>query len=309
MKDKKKILKTIGFILLTIILLGLIFFAVDYSRVKNQKTPIFCIKTDEVNDGGTTEYLGLGYKIIDYNKLNGYDKIHIGSLSMKYDDILTGELALTEEDTYRTSFTRTYLVIDQLKSVDETGEYGYLIVNQFQRNNPTVVKVKLDLLSNLKFNENYEFTFYGEYDSNKNYDTIEGIFNSFDILSIKETDKIGLDQLQENPEANNTIIVKVYKTEEYDNTLGIFLKDITNGTDIDIIMSVLKNKEAFEGTLDILPSDYHLQIINNNRAEDLWFLWIDEDSSTAMLMNSKEPSTGYKVSATDTENLKKLIGI
>jgi hypothetical protein len=281
---------------------------VDYNRVINQETPIFCIKINEANDGGTTEYLGLGYKVIDYHKLNGYDKIHIGSLSMKYDDLLTGELAVTEKNTYNTSFTRTYLVIDQLKSVDETGEYGYLKLNQFQVNNPKVVKIKLDLLGNLRFNESYEFTFYGEYNSNQNYDTIEDIFNSFDLVSIKATNKIGLDQVQENPEANNTI-VKIYKTEEYDNTLGIFLKDITDTKDVDRIISAIKNKKVRPGMLDILPSNYHLQIVNNNGVEDLWFLWLTKDSSTAMLINSEESSTGYMVNTTDTENLKKLIGI
>ena len=38
--------------------LGIIFFAIDYNRAKNNEQPMFCIQIDEVNDGGTKIYLG-----------------------------------------------------------------------------------------------------------------------------------------------------------------------------------------------------------------------------------------------------------
>ncbi len=37
-------------------------------------------------DGGTVEYLGLGYKVIDFNTISGYDDIKIGTWTMKYSD-------------------------------------------------------------------------------------------------------------------------------------------------------------------------------------------------------------------------------
>lgn len=82
----KKGIKVLLIILGAIIILGLIFFAVDYSRVQRQETPIFCINYATANDGGTNEYLGLGYKVIDFNRVNGYDEMKIGSWLMKYED-------------------------------------------------------------------------------------------------------------------------------------------------------------------------------------------------------------------------------
>ena len=82
----KKGIKVLLIILGVIIILGLIFFAVDYSRVQRQETPIFCINYATANDGGTNEYLGLGYKVIDFNRVNGYDEMKIGSWLMKYED-------------------------------------------------------------------------------------------------------------------------------------------------------------------------------------------------------------------------------
>lgn len=68
------------------LLLALIFFAIDYLRIQKQEKPIFCILKDEVNDGGTKIYLGLGYKVIDFNTLEGFDDIKIGTWFIDYND-------------------------------------------------------------------------------------------------------------------------------------------------------------------------------------------------------------------------------
>ena len=65
----------------------LIMIAVDVISVgRYNKGPFFAIETKEYSDGGTKEYLGLGYKIIDYNKLDGYDEYKIGTWFMPYDN-------------------------------------------------------------------------------------------------------------------------------------------------------------------------------------------------------------------------------
>lgn len=70
------------------VVLGILFFVVDYNRVQKQEKPIFCIQNPAgiISDGGTTEYFGLGYKIIDFHTLAGYDDIKIGSWLMDYND-------------------------------------------------------------------------------------------------------------------------------------------------------------------------------------------------------------------------------
>lgn len=68
----KKYLKYIGIVISLVALLGIIFFAMDFCRVNNKKNPIFCIKTKVYEDGGTREFLGLGYKVIDFHTINGF---------------------------------------------------------------------------------------------------------------------------------------------------------------------------------------------------------------------------------------------
>ena len=84
----KKFLKVICGILGIIVALGIVFFTVDYNRAKNQEKPIFCIQNPAgmLKDGGTIEYFGLGYKVIDFHTLAGFDDVKIGNWSMKYDD-------------------------------------------------------------------------------------------------------------------------------------------------------------------------------------------------------------------------------
>ena len=82
----KKVLKLLVAIILAIVILGFVMFLIDCSRVNSDKVPIFARETSTANDGGTIEYMGLGYKIIDFNRLNGYDETKIGLWNMKYED-------------------------------------------------------------------------------------------------------------------------------------------------------------------------------------------------------------------------------
>ena len=87
MKKGVKILATMLGILL---LLALLFAWIDFSRVQQGKSPLFSFRIAVYKDGGTKEYLGLGYKIIDYHKVNCYEKAHIGTWFLAYDNNLDG---------------------------------------------------------------------------------------------------------------------------------------------------------------------------------------------------------------------------
>jgi len=77
---------------------GIVFFVIDYNRVQEQEKPIFCIKNPAgiMNDGGTVEYFGLGYKVIDFHTIAGFDDIKIGTWFMDYNDF-NEEMKVYEE--------------------------------------------------------------------------------------------------------------------------------------------------------------------------------------------------------------------
>ena len=75
-------------IILAVILLISILITVDCIRVNNGDKPVFCVFKDMYLDGGTIEYYGLGYKIIDYNVIDGYEGFKLGTWFMGYDSSL-----------------------------------------------------------------------------------------------------------------------------------------------------------------------------------------------------------------------------
>ena len=92
----KTFFKTIFALVIMVILLGIITFLIDRTRVAANKKPLLAIEVMQLKEGGTKIYYGIGYKIIAYNKLNGYNKSHIGSYWLKYDEKLGEESELAE---------------------------------------------------------------------------------------------------------------------------------------------------------------------------------------------------------------------
>ena len=119
----KKGIKVLLIVLGVIIILGLVFFAIDYNRVQKQEKPLFCIQhpAGVIMDGGTVEYFGLGYKVIDYNMLNGYDEIKIGSWFMKYEDF---------ENEYNSYVDDTKVIVNgynNIPNISITGEDALIL--------------------------------------------------------------------------------------------------------------------------------------------------------------------------------------
>lgn len=71
-------------IMLKLITIWLIILVIDIVCIKEINRPFFMIRTSTLKDGGTKIYYGLGYKVIDYNVIDGYQGINIGSYFMKY---------------------------------------------------------------------------------------------------------------------------------------------------------------------------------------------------------------------------------
>ena len=205
----KKVAKIVGIILIILVMLGIIFYTIDKNRAREGQKPMFCIPIGMYLDGGTIEYIGLGYKVIDFNKMedivdntmNYYTKVHIGSIFMTYDSAYeqrnSGIVSMQITDV---EFVRTYHIVADLRKTDQTGNYNYYVIEKFQYDNPIVIRVEKKY--KLEENANYEFTFKGGVDELKTDYSMEEIFNQFRIINIQKTDKEGLDQRQDNIKNN-----------------------------------------------------------------------------------------------------------
>ena len=118
----RRIWKRVINLLFVLAIIIIIMITTDYIRVtKFEYTPVFAIKTLELKDGGTTEYMGLGYKVIDYNQIQGRRDIEIGLWNLKRNsdpiDILDVDLAIEFTTDEVVAYKKYYKEFVRIKSI------------------------------------------------------------------------------------------------------------------------------------------------------------------------------------------------
>ena len=142
---------------------------------------------------GCNIYLAMQNKNIHTNKDN--NKISKKSEKEKY---------------YDCSFTKTYRVVDLLDGyIAEVPEESYIVLDAFQTHSAFTHKISSEAKKNLEVNKYYEFTYYLK--GRGIINDIEDVKNSISalnsiksdnslkvLLEVKETNREGLEQVQEN---------------------------------------------------------------------------------------------------------------
>lgn len=88
----KKTVKNLIIFAISFILLVLFMFFLDMNRIINKQEPIFSIEKSIYEDGGTIEYIGLGYKIYKFKGKNNVENIKFGSIFSTYEKIVGDEV-------------------------------------------------------------------------------------------------------------------------------------------------------------------------------------------------------------------------
>ena len=134
------------------------------------------------------------------------------------DKLLKEEVKVKDNDSidkevyYDCSFTQTYRVVDLLDGyVAEVPEMSYVILDKFQMHGAYAHKISSDQKKKLEVNKYYEFTYYLKGTTKNKINDINDVlsYSSFNnqiksdnslsvLLEIKETDKLGMEQIQED---------------------------------------------------------------------------------------------------------------
>ena len=151
-KSKRRVVLLILFLFLIV---GIV--SIDVVRVtKYEKTPIFAIPIRTYKDGGTKEYFGIGYKVIQYKQVQGRRDIVIGTWGLRYDtnpiDTEVLDLAIEfnndEVSSYHKYNKKFLRIVGNLSNVsekqnqitlsyvDEDGKYSFdVICNMADKDN------------------------------------------------------------------------------------------------------------------------------------------------------------------------------
>ena len=134
------------------------------------------------------------------------------------DKLLKEEVKVKDNDNidkevyYDCSFTQTYRVVDLLDGyVAEVPEMSYVILDEFQIHGAYAHIISSEQKKKLEVNKYYEFTYYLKGTTKDKINDINDVlsYSSFNnqiksdnslsvLLEIKETDKLGMEQIQEN---------------------------------------------------------------------------------------------------------------
>ena len=134
------------------------------------------------------------------------------------DKLLKEEVKVKDNDNidkevyYDCSFTQTYRVVDLLDGyVAEVPEMSYVILDKFQIHGAYAHIISSEQKKKLEVNKYYEFTYYLKGTTKDKINDITDVlsYSSFNnqiksdnslsvLLEIKETDKLGMEQIQED---------------------------------------------------------------------------------------------------------------
>jgi len=262
---KMKVLKTILVTLIKIIIVfALVLWAgtaiFDFVSVKQSALPKFCILLDTYLDNngkeGTKEYLGLGYKVIAFNRSeslpedssivieNGsvtdakdisrdnYNEFHFGSWLMTYNSILMDRL--NSEEIKNLTFKKEYTVFKKLGKSDI--RYNYYIVEEDPDELPVVIRTERK--HELEENTIYEFSFKGNTYEGSSY-SIPEIFNNFPVTNIELIKKVSNTNSEDGTEIDVILYPTFYATiEKITNKIilvkGLDINDINNRGEYEI---------------------------------------------------------------------------
>ena len=125
---------------------------------------------------------------------------------------VTDNTTNTKEVYYDCSFTKTYRVVDLLDGyVAEVPEMSYVVVDQYLTHGAYAHIITSELKKKLEVNKYYEFTYTLKGATKDKINDIDDVLSYFSfnnairsdnrlrvLLEIKETDKLGMGQIQED---------------------------------------------------------------------------------------------------------------
>ena len=119
---------------------------------------------------------------------------------------------IDKEVYYDCSFTKTYRVVDLLDGyIAEVPEMSYVVVDQYLTHGAYSHIITSELKKKLEVNKYYEFTYTLKGTTNNKINNIDDVLSYFSfnnairsdnrlkvLLEVKETDKLGMEQIQED---------------------------------------------------------------------------------------------------------------
>ena len=136
----KSFLTKFLFFVIILFVVAVSLYSIDTKRVKNGEEPKFCFSKKTIEYGGTTEYVGLLYKIIKYDYIKGTDSIESGTIFLNYNKDKVNPMVRDPK--------RMYGVVKELV-IDLNGNYCVVVESNIPYSYYEKVKVHISNSTNI----------------------------------------------------------------------------------------------------------------------------------------------------------------
>lgn len=123
---------------------------------------------------------------------------------------------------------------------------------------------------------------------------------------------IGLFTACSSPNEPNNITYKyqsidIYTAKDFNKEINTPIISINDEKTLKEISTIIKKSEKLPGQLNVVAPEYILEIHALNKSMQTLYLWIGKDSVKGMYMYKDNTGTGYSISETDTQKLRKIV--
>lgn len=168
------------------------------SNEKSIEKIIEILNIDDIAyDGGTKIYRGNNITLVKCNTLDGNHDVYIGNLDMKYKSNFCKENNHTFIRTYTIESIREYKEQQYENGIPVTYTNSFEVKLKDYKEIEDVVIINNFWPVNLEKNKTYEFEFMLYENSSNIEDNAQYIFKNSQIVEVRETNEVGLDQVNE----------------------------------------------------------------------------------------------------------------
>ncbi|AGK96204.1 hypothetical protein [Clostridium pasteurianum] len=107
---------------------------------------------------------------------------------------------------------------------------------------------------------------------------------------------------------NKVVKINVYEISKYNQSQKTYLTSLTNPKSIDIVVESIKHGKKINGTLDVLPANYIVELYYTTNRRETIYLWLTKEYNTSsMYMYVNKTSTGYTIPKQYTSKLQQVL--
>ena len=101
--------------------------------------------------------------------------------------------------------------------------------------------------------------------------------------------------------------IDIYTAKNFNKEINTPILSINEKSTLKEISTIIRKSEKMQGILNVAPPEYILQIHEFNKSIETIYLWLGKGSVKGMYMDKNNTNTGYSISETNTQKLRKIL--